>query len=242
MSLPFYLFPRNEQPPLSPAANSPLLPSRSQISRYCRSLGVAGSHRITTHSYSDRLRSLRLPAQTGQTARPPLAPKPIRHVEVIGHGLGSAVGLLLATALHLEVSGPAADAYENPLPPVEISATLFSLPRVGDQSFADWMDTLVETSNRKLRINRVTSFADTIAHLPERHLELAHPSLGEIWVGADPRVAYACRSASLHEESDVCSGSISLPRTSLLDHAGPFGGVWIGPRSCHRPKADPSAF
>ncbi|ORY29504.1 hypothetical protein BCR39DRAFT_169167 [Naematelia encephala] len=159
-------------------------------------------------------------------------PLPIKTVEIIGHGLGAAVGLVAAIALHLEVTGPASQSYAVPLSPISIRTTLFGLPRVGDESFALWVDGLILSSPDTLQINRITSFADTIPHLPERHLDLAHPSLGEIWIGADPRMGYACRSAQLGQESDQCSGGLALQQTSLLDHAGPFGGVWIGKASC----------
>ncbi|KAK4687629.1 hypothetical protein P7C73_g2501, partial [Tremellales sp. Uapishka_1] len=158
---------------------------------------------------------------------------PIKKVEIIGHGLGASVGLLVALALHLEVSGPAALAYDRPLEAIDISTTLFGQPRVGDQAFADWVDEVV-SREENFSMNRIVSYADTIPHLPARHLELAHPSMGEIWVGADPRTAYACVAESVGEESSACSESIPLPSTSLLDHAGPFAGVWIGKNSCQR--------
>jgi hypothetical protein len=146
------------------------------------------------------------------------------------------MALLVSVALHLEVAGPAAESYANPLSPVGISATLFGSPRVGDEVFAAWVDQL-QIESPELRINRITSYADTVAHLPARHLDLVHPSIGEIWVGADPRVAYACRGESEGEASEACSASIPLPKTSLLDHAGPFGGVWIGQSKCRRSGA-----
>jgi hypothetical protein len=162
----------------------------------------------------------------------------IQHIEIVGHGLGASIGLLVALALQLEISGPAATQYAQPLAHVDIRATLFGLPRVGDQVFADWVDELVSNPSNKLQINRVSSYADTIAHLPARHLDLAHPSIGEFWVGADPRVVYACKSEHEGAESQRCSASIPLGRSSLQDHAGPFGGVRIGANSCRRPKVD----
>lgn len=163
---------------------------------------------------------------------------PIQHIEIVGHGLGASIGLLVALALQLEISGPAATQYAQPLSHVDIRATLFGLPRVGDQVFADWVDELVSNQANKLQINRVSSYADTIAHLPARHLDLAHPSIGEFWVGADPRVVYACKSEQEGAESQRCSASIPLGRSSLQDHAGPFGGVRIGANSCRRPRVN----
>ncbi|WVQ94508.1 hypothetical protein IAU59_001587 [Kwoniella sp. CBS 9459] len=166
------------------------------------------------------------------------APRPIKKVDIVGHGLGSAIGLLVAMAFQLELSNPSLPAPSSS--PIDISATLFGLPRVGNGPFAGLVDTLIESSHfsassrPSLRIHRVTSYADTIAHLPERHLGLSHPSSGEIWIGADPRIGYICVPQQTGQESDACSASISLERTSLLDHNGPFAGVWIQPQACSK--------
>ena len=158
------------------------------------------------------------------------APQSIRRVEIVGHGLGAAIGLLTALALYQETIGPASKAYSFTTSP-RIGVTLFGLPRVGDHHFASYVDSTVLSSQGKLRFNRVTSFGDTIARLPDRHLDLVHPTIGEIWVDADPRMVYACKGEP-GMESDQCSASIRLPKTSLLDHFGPFGGVWVGQEVC----------
>ncbi|OCF30491.1 hypothetical protein I316_07873 [Kwoniella heveanensis BCC8398] len=162
--------------------------------------------------------------------------RPIKKIDIVGHGLGSAIGLLVALSLQLELSNPSLPAPSSS--PIAISATLFGLPRVGDKAFAQLIDALTQAStsstpaHSSLRVHRVTSYADTVAHLPERHLGLSHPSRGEIWIGADPRIGYICVPEQQGRESDACSASIALERTSLLDHNGPFAGVWIQPQVC----------
>lgn len=163
--------------------------------------------------------------------------RPIKKVDIIGHGLGSAVALLTSVALHFETSSHIASSYSIPLPSVAIATTLFGSPRVGDATFAGWIDDLVSTSGERLTVHRITSYADPVPHLPGRHLEMSHPSTGEVWVGADPRTAFACR-ARRGEESGFCAESVEVGRTSLLDHAGPFGGVWIGQSACRRGRME----
>lgn len=223
--LPHYLFPGKSLPVEQPRIHHSYLPA------------------LETHGLSalvallDLLTTAPIPSKTeawvGTLLRPLTKGKksqvvPTRHVENVGHGLGSAIGLLTSLALHLELSNPSSTAYQTP----QIRTTLFGLPRVGNKAFVDWVDTLLINSPGKHQINRITSYADTIPHLPAKHLGLAHPSIGEIWIGADPRTAFACRSEILGQESEVCAGSVKLGKTSLLDHAGPFSGVWIGRESC----------
>lgn len=139
----------------------------------------------------------------------------IRKVEIVGHGIGAAVGLLTSLALH---------GLFNDIP---IETTLFGLPRVGDAAFADWVDSI---NGDRLTVNRITSFRDTIPHLPRKHFGLVHPSKGEIWIGSDPRQAYMCDGDKRDDAS--CGARIALGRTVLNDHQGPYGGVWIGTQSC----------
>ncbi|WWD16628.1 hypothetical protein CI109_101057 [Kwoniella shandongensis] len=156
-------------------------------------------------------------------------PHPIRNVQIVGHGLGSAVGMIVALALKEELLVKQRDL----LPTIDVTATLFGLPRVGNAAFGAFVDDTA--SSASLRIFRITSYADTIPHLPERHHGLVHPSsVREVWIGADPRVAYICKPKSNGEESEDCAASIPLGKTSLLDHLGPFGGIRITPGSCSR--------
>jgi hypothetical protein len=170
----------------------------------------------------------------------------IRHVEIVGHGLGSAIGMLTALALNLDLNQISTKSDlkgrptngRRPVMP-SIRATLFGSPRVGNQAFASWVDSMLSSLPSSpppiLVINRITSFADTIPHLPARHLSLAHPSIGEIWLAANPNVGYACRADTSHDESgesSECGGAFKLQQTRLMDHMGSYAGVWLGAGQC----------
>jgi hypothetical protein len=241
--LPDYLFPTERQPsyPSARIHHSYLPAMESHGTRALIALlDLIESPPTPAPSSVDTFTALLRPF----SPRTPIRAVPITNVEIVGHGLGAAIGLLVATALHLEVTGPAAQEYARPLTAVNIRSTLFSSPRVGDEPFAQWIDDLSTparhafTSHSNFQVHRVTSFGDTVTHLPERHLELAHPSRGEIWVGADPRVAFACVANAKGEESEECSAGVKLSKTSLLDHAGPFGGVWIGGAGCRSHRSE----
>lgn len=140
---------------------------------------------------------------------------PIKRVEIIGHGLGAAIGLLASLTLDGMTTG------------FSIHTTLFGLPRVGDQAFANLVD---RVNTGRVDIKRVTSYKDSITHLPETHLGMIHPSKGEIWISSDPRVVYSCKT--VEGENEACGGSVRLGKSSLMDHQGPYGGVWLGSQSC----------
>ncbi|WVF67117.1 hypothetical protein IAT40_001862 [Kwoniella sp. CBS 6097] len=243
VSLPATLFPPNQLTNLTALTESqarpkihhsyfPALSTRGESALQAL-LDLIDSPPITMITPSDVLKSYIMSLRAPEAG---VASRPIKKVDIVGHGLGSAIGLLVAMALQLELSNPSLPAPSSS--PIDISATLFGLPRVGDRPFAELVDALVATpspsatAHSSLRVHRVTSYADTIAHLPERHLGLSHPSKGEVWIGADPRIGYICVPQQGGQESDACSASIALERTSLLDHNGPFAGVWIQPQAC----------
>ncbi len=226
-------------------------------------------------------------------------PGTISKLEVVGHGLGSNLGLLVALSVHMhmndpvqaatmttrhwprlatassppstyeagtvfakvlnQVSGrkwwsPVRRAGKTPMGPrpLEISAKLFSMNRVGDLVFAQWVDSLVAasaearqaTTPSTFAVTRVTSYADPIPHLPATWQGFAHFRSGEVWFDSDPKVAWSCpatidetavRAGTPREvryEAGSCTNRIAMDKTSLLDHAGPFGGVWVGGDAC----------
>lgn len=162
-------------------------------------------------------------------ARRSRAPPPISRVEIVGHGLGSAVGLLVSLGLH--VNQPV-----NSTVPISVQSKLFSLPRVGDASFANWIDDLVRSDDSLYSMFRITSFGDAVPHLPEQHLGLEHPTSGEIWISSDPHVAYACQGQGSNDEA--CGMGVSLGKTNVRDGMGPYGGVWVGNQACRPVEHD----
>lgn len=153
---------------------------------------------------------------------------PITQVTITGHGLGAAVGMIVAASL----------AESEVAHGMHINTHLFGLPRIGDKGFTAWVDDIVrrhsqgrarrpngtrrvaqDTTATTLALTRVTSYADPVPRLPPH---LHHPaSVGELWVGADPRHLYAC-------EMTCAASQLPMDKASLLDHAGPYAGVWVG--------------
>lgn len=226
-------------------------------------------------------------------------PSAIDKLEVVGHGLGSNIGLLVAMSVHMHMNDPVKAATataprRRPRPakassppanydagtvfakvldqvsgrkwwsparrsektptgprPLEITAKLFSMNRVGDLVFAQWVDSLVGASSSAapstpstFSVTRVTSYADPIPHLPATWQGFAHFRSGEVWFDSDPKLAWSC-PATIDEtgvhagtpkearyEAGSCINRVAMDKTSLLDHAGPFGGVWVGGEAC----------
>ncbi|WWC99153.1 hypothetical protein V866_006048 [Kwoniella sp. B9012] len=149
---------------------------------------------------------------------PAVTHAPIKKVEIIGHGLGSVVGLMVSLALKLELEL----AFEQLSNEIDIKANLLGLPRIGNSHFAKLIDNHITRNQPSLQVNRIISYHDTITHLPGRHFGLTHHAKNELWIGPDPRAAYLCAV-----DSKDCSDGVKLSKTSLLDHLGPYGGVWI---------------
>ncbi|WWC60166.1 uncharacterized protein I303_102731 [Kwoniella dejecticola CBS 10117] len=156
---------------------------------------------------------------------------PITRIEIIGHGLGGVVGLLVAMSLKLKLDSSSSRERNK----VEITARLFGVPRIGNRYFGDLVKNLIDHEERDgarsiLKVDRITSYFDTIVHLPEQHLGLVHHSNDEIWVGPDPNFVYYCKTPKeARAGKGECSNQVHLGRTTLMDHLGPYGGVWVDP-------------
>jgi hypothetical protein len=94
----------------------------------------------------------------------PLAPSRPR-IEIVGHGLGSVLGLLATTSLHIAH------------PDLTIRTTLFSMPKIGDEAFASAVDTTLRTAGTRLDVRRITYGEDILPRLPPAHYGLFHPTL-----------------------------------------------------------------
>jgi hypothetical protein len=130
--------------------------------------------------------------------------------------------------------------------PLDITADLFSMNRIGDLVFAQWIDRLINKSpsdsKNTLSISRINSYADPVPHLPAPWQGFAHFRATEIWIDSDPRTVWSCVQSTEDEvvgdlkerkyEGHSCLSSVPLDKASLLDHAGPFGGVWMGGDEC----------
>jgi len=118
--------------------------------------------------------------------------------------------------------------------------------RVGDLVFAQWVDRLINdraaSTKNTLSISRINSYADPIPHLPAPWQGFSHFRGNEIWIDSDPRTVWSCVQSVDEEvvgdlkerkyEGHSCLSKVPLDKASLLDHAGPFGGIWIGGEEC----------
>ncbi len=129
--------------------------------------------------------------------------------------------------------------------PLQINAKLLSMNRIGDLNFAKWIDQLISDHTKAvgstLSVTRINSYADPIPHLPATWQGFAHFRGSEQWIDSDPRIVWSCGAgehsvdAPTQEEAyegGSCLDRVPMDKTSLLDHAGPFGGTWIGGDEC----------
>ena len=85
-------------------------------------------------------------------------------VTVVGHSLGAALALLDGVYLHLQ------------LPSASVRVVGYGMPRVGNQDFANWVD-----SNLSGQVTHVNNEEDPIPILPGMSLGFVHPS-GEVHI------------------------------------------------------------
>lgn len=176
-------------------------------------------------------------------------PAAISRIEVVGHGLGADLALLVAAALDVQLKQRQKTTTAQPVrhfgrkrdrmprsaltSPIDIHVTLLGPSRIGNDAFAEWIDTIATDDH--FHVRRIHSYADPVAHLPASWQGFRHFSTGEHWVDADPRRVWSCPHLPSGDgaENAQCTNKIPIQKTSLIDHAGPYGGsVYIDSRKC----------
>ncbi|CAE6496686.1 unnamed protein product [Rhizoctonia solani] len=134
-------------------------------------------------------------------------------VTLVGHSLGGAIATL--DALYLKLNLPSTTT---------IRAVTYGQPRVGNQEFADLID------QKLTDFSRITNIEDVIPIVPGRFLGYHHFS-------GEKHIKYtgiwnACGGQD--NTSEDCSiGSVpTVLQGNLIDHLGPYEGVWISTLSC----------
>jgi len=146
-----------------------------------------------------------------------LANKAVNKVVVTGHSLGAAIAIMDALMLK-----------QNLDPSVEITTTVFGLPRGGNAAWANFIDATLSST-----MTHVTNQNDPVPTLPPRFLEYQQPA-GEVHiraVGADgePTDIVACGG----QENQNCSEGKSVFAVSIANHLGPYlGNVSFGGQFC----------
>jgi len=130
-----------------------------------------------------------------------LQSKGVSKVEVHGHSLGAAIAVMDAAFLRQHLD-----------PGVEISTTVFGLPRSGNQDWANFVDQTVPG------LTHIHNKNDPVGTVPPRSFGYQHPS-GEVHIKAD--------NSSLNcpgqENQDAnCVDGESLLSASVSDHIGPY--------------------
>nr|BAL02936.1 lipase class 3 family protein [Pholiota nameko] len=128
-------------------------------------------------------------------------------VTVVGHSLGAAIALLDGVYLPLHISG------------VSFKTIGYGLPRVGNQAFADYVDSHLDLSH-------INNKEDIVPIVPGRFLGYAHPS-GEVhimdnnqWVSC-PGQDNTSTECTVGDVPNIFEGDTS-------DHDGPYDTVTMG--------------
>lgn len=126
-------------------------------------------------------------------------------VYVVGHSLGAAIALFDGLYLHNNVNVP-------------VTIRLFGLPRVGNQAFANYVD------SELAGLYHVVNDNDIVPHLPPEDFGFEHPS-GEVWITSAGGSTYDFCPG---QEDENCANSVSVFDYSTSPHDGPYAGVTMG--------------
>ncbi|KAL4243786.1 hypothetical protein ABKN59_010746 [Abortiporus biennis] len=139
-----------------------------------------------------------------------------QRVVVTGHSLGAAIALLDAVMLRMNLPSS-----------VHVDSVVFGLPRVGNQAFANMVDSILPG------FTRVSNQNDPVTVIPLIAMKYRHPS-GEFHissVGKDGKTAvmHACTG----QEDKSCEDGFKALKLSVSDHIGPyFDGISFGYGAC----------
>ncbi|PIL24850.1 hypothetical protein GSI_12736 [Ganoderma sinense ZZ0214-1] len=133
---------------------------------------------------------------------------PTKNVTAVGHSLGAAIALLDAVYLPLHLPSDVTVRYRG-----------YASPRVGNQAFADYFDSL------GMSATRVNNKEDPVPVLPPIQILGYHHVSGEIHIRDD--VWVSCPGQD--NPSDQCSaGDVTFSNFDATQHPGPFDGVSVG--------------
>lgn len=152
-----------------------------------------------------------------------MAANPGFGVAVVGHSLGGATALLSAMDLMQNITTLNAQ---------NLKVVTFGEPRVGDQAFADMVDSL------GMDLTRVVHRNDPVPRIPPTFVDFQHHS-GQIWTNDEASGAGSFVNCN-GQEDPTCSDSVGVFSLSLGDHDGPYMGNVIMNKPCNPPSDAPS--
>ncbi|KAI0345774.1 alpha/beta-hydrolase [Trametopsis cervina] len=143
-----------------------------------------------------------------------ISAKGAKTVITVGHSLGGALAEL--DSLFLTLNLPSS---------IHIKAVTFGTPRVGNPAYAAFFDSHVSD------FERVNHQSDPIPIVPGRFLGFSHVH-GEIHIVKDGD-AVACPGDDDATDSQCTISTVpNIVVSNLVDHLGPYNGVWIGTIFC----------
>ncbi|KAH9951043.1 alpha/beta-hydrolase [Amylocystis lapponica] len=150
------------------------------------------------------------------TVKSALSSTGYNQVLVTGHSLGAAVASLDAVMLRMALPSS-----------VTVESVVFGLPRVGNQDWANLVDSLFPT------FTHVTNQDDPVPRVPPQDLNFQHPS-GEAHITAvDSGSGDATMLQCPGQENENCADGNSVLDSSVSNHLGPyFSGVSFGGSAC----------
>ncbi|KAI0334990.1 alpha/beta-hydrolase [Cubamyces sp. BRFM 1775] len=153
------------------------------------------------------------------TVQSGLASTNFKRVLVTGHSLGAAIASLDAAMLRMALPDD-----------VQVQSVVFGLPRVGNQAWADLLDSLIPD------FVHVTNQKDPVPTVPPHALSFEQPQ-GEIHITAvDDSTGDATMVACPGQENQNCSPGFSIADIvdlSIPNHLGPYlAGISFGDKQC----------
>jgi len=138
-------------------------------------------------------------------------------VVATGHSLGAAVASLDAVMLKMHLD-----------PSIAVTTTVFGLPRVGNQAWANLVDSVLGSS-----LAHISNQNDPVPTVPPQFLDFQHPS-GEAHITAvESSSGQASIEACPGQENEHCSDANSVFDISIQNHLGPyFNGISFGAAAC----------
>lgn len=149
------------------------------------------------------------------TVQSALASTGYTNVLVTGHSLGAAIASLDAVMLKMALPST-----------VNVESVVFGLPRVGNQDWANLVDSMFPT------FTHVTNQEDPVPIVPPQVLNFQQPS-GEAHITAVDSSGNSAIEQCPGQENQLCSDANSLLEASIINHLGPyFSGISFGTLAC----------
>ncbi|TRM58502.1 Alpha/Beta hydrolase protein [Schizophyllum amplum] len=134
-------------------------------------------------------------------------------VTAVGHSLGGAIAEMDAVFLKLNI------------PEAVVNAVTFGKPRVGNPAWAELVDASVDS------FRRVNNMDDLVPILPGRGLGFAHPE-GEVHIVQEGEWVACPGNDDADDEECTIQTVPNIFEGNVLDHLGPYAGIYISTITC----------